>query len=243
MTSPHDLSGSSDASIGIIMLDTAFPRIPGDIGNPATFPFPVRYEVVRGAFPQRVVLEGAEGLIAPLMDAARCLARKGVKAIAAGCGFLAAFQRELADAVEIPVFSSSLLQVGMAYTAINRRSKVGVLTADSRALTEKHFRGAGIQNIPMEVVGMENAEEFTAVFIKGKTHLDSGKVRKEMILAAEKLSKSGAEIGAIVLECTNMPPYANVVQEVLNVPVFDVVTMIRYVHASIELNRFFDAKE
>jgi Asp/Glu/hydantoin racemase len=64
-----------------------------------------------------------------------------------------------------------------------------------------------------------------------------------MILAAEKLSKSGAEIGAIVLECTNMPPYANVVQEVLNVPVFDVVTMIRYVHASIELNRFFDAKE
>jgi Asp/Glu/hydantoin racemase len=242
MTSPLDFSGSCDAPIGIIMLETSFPRVPGDIGNPWTFPFPVRYRVVRGASPQRVVREADRRLIEPFKEAARSLEKQGVKAIAAGCGFLAAFQRELADAVGIPVFSSSLLQVGMVYASINRRRKVGILTADSRALTERHFTGAGIRDIPMVVVGMEDAEEFTAVFMNGKQSMDSEKVRKEMILAAEHLGKSGDEIGAVVLECTNMPPYAKSVQEVLDVPVFDVVTMIHHVHACLERRNFAPAE-
>jgi Asp/Glu/hydantoin racemase len=242
MTSRRDRSGSADASIGIIMLDTTFPRVPGDIGNPETFPFPVSYKVVQGASPQRVVQESDMRLLEPFKEAARSLEKEGVQAIAAGCGFLAAFQRDLADAVGIPVFSSSLLQVGMVATTINRRSKVGVLTADARALTERHFKGAGIQDIPMVVVGMEDAQEFTAVFIHGKKSIDSGKVRKEMIFAAEELATSGHEIGAVVLECTNMPPYAKAVQQVLNVPVFDVVTMIRHVHSCLKRRDFPPSK-
>jgi len=242
MTSPGVLSEPRDASIGILMLETDFPRVPGDIGNPETFPFPVSYRIVQGASPQRVVQEADRRLLEPFEEAARSLEKEGVQAIATGCGFLAAFQRELADAVGIPVFSSSLLQVGMVYNSINRRRKVGVLTADAGALTEKHFRGVGIQDIPMVVVGMEDAEEFTAVFIKGKKHLDSEKIREEMILAAEKLRKCGDEIGAVVFECTNMPPYAKAVQDVLNVPVFDVVTMLRHVHATLKRRIFPPSK-
>jgi Asp/Glu/hydantoin racemase len=236
---PSDASSApGGAAIGIIMLDTVFPRIPGDIGNPDTFSFPVHYKIVQGASPQRVVKEADVRLLEPFKEAARSLEQQGVKAIATSCGFLAIFHRELADAVDIPVFSSSLLQVHLAHAAINRRRKVGVLTARARSLTERHFRGVGVQDIPMVVMGMEDAEEFTGVFIEGKASLDKEKVRKEMVRAAEKLAKSHPEIGALVLECTNMPPYAKAVQEVLKVPVFDVVTMIRHVHASLEQQDF-----
>ncbi|MDD5099399.1 MAG: aspartate/glutamate racemase family protein [Syntrophales bacterium] len=225
-------------AIGIIMLDTVFPRIPGDIGNAGTFPFPVRYKIVRGASPQRVVKEADSRLLEPFLDAARSLESGGVKAIATSCGFLALFQRELVDAVDIPVFSSSLLQVPMAQAMINRRRKVGILTASAASLTNRHFAGIGIEDIPVVVMGMEDAEEFTEVFIEGKPALDPEKVRKEMIRAAERMALLHPDIGALVLECTNMPPYAKAVQQVLNVPVFDVVTMVRYIHESLEREEF-----
>ena len=152
--------------IGIIMLDTVFPRIPGDIGNPLTFPFPVRYQVVRGASPWRVVKEADVRLLRPFVEAARSLQNEGVKAIATSCGFLAIFQRELADAVRIPVFSSSLLQVPLARAMIGCDRKVGVLTASAESLTDRHFAGIGLPDIPMVVMGMEDAEEFTAAFIE-----------------------------------------------------------------------------
>jgi len=224
--------------IGIIMLDTVFPRIPGDIGNPLTFPFPVRYQVVRGASPWRVVKEADVRLLRPFVEAARSLQNEGVKAIATSCGFLAIFQRELADAVRIPVFSSSLLQVPLARAMIGCDRKVGVLTASAESLTDRHFAGIGLRDIPMVVMGMEDAEEFTAAFIEGKSSLDPEKVRNEMIRAAERMALLHPDIGALVLECTNMPPYARAVQQVLNVPVFDVVTLVRYVHSILDRKEF-----
>ena len=225
-------------AIGIIMLDTVFPRILGDIGNAGTFPFPVRYQIVRGASPRRVVKEADVRLLEPFVEAARSLEKGGVKAIATSCGFLAMFHRELADAVDIPVFSSSLLQVPMAYAMINRRRKVGILTARAVSLTDRHFVGVGIGDVPVVVMGMEDAEEFTAAFIEGKSSLDPEKVRNEMIRAAERMALLYPDIGALVLECTNMPPYARAVQQVLNVPVLDVVTLVRYVHSILDRKEF-----
>lgn len=226
------------AAVGIIMLDTVFPRIPGDIGNAATFPFPVRYHLVKGASVQRVVKEADPRLLSPFIEAARFLEREGVRAIATSCGFLAIFQQELSAAVDIPVLSSSLLQVPLAHAMINRRQKVGILTARARSLTDRHLAGVGIGDIPLVIAGMEEAEEFTAAFIDGKPTLDSRKVEKEMVSAAQRLAESHPEMGALVLECTNMPPYAGAVQKIIKKPVFDVVTLVRYVHESLARQPF-----
>src|SRR5262249_14345309 len=98
----HNLYGRS---IGILMLQTRFPRIPGDMGNATSLPFQVSYRVVEGASPERVVTAGDEELLTPFINAARELEREGALAIATNCGFLAMFQRQLAAAVNIPVFT------------------------------------------------------------------------------------------------------------------------------------------
>jgi Asp/Glu/hydantoin racemase len=225
-------------AIGIIMLDTVFPRIPGDIGNASTFPFPVRYLTVEGASPQRVVKEADPALLQPFIAAAKQLERDGVKAIATSCGFLAIFQREIADAVDIPVYSSSLLQVPIAHAALSKNRVVGIMTARAQSLTARHLAGAGIQHIPTMIAGMEDAPAFTETFLGGNPYLDVAKVNAEMVGTAEKLVREHPEVGAIVLECTNMPPYARSVQAAVGLPVFDVVTMIKYAYATLAHKEF-----
>ncbi len=220
-------------SIGIIMLDTVFPRIPGDVGNASTFPFPVRYKIVKGASSQRVVKEADPTLLQPFIDAARELEREGVKAITTSCGFLAIFQKQMADAVRIPVFSSSLLQVHLAQTLISSSQKVGILTARAQTLTPRHLAGVGIENIPVVIEGMDDAAAFSSTFVEGNPLCDVDKCRQEMVEAAQRLKTNHPEVGILVLECTNMPPFAKTVQEVVQIPVFDVVTLIHYVHSSI----------
>lgn len=229
---------SLEPLFGIIMLDTVFPRILGDIGNPDTFAFPVRYEVVKGASSRRVVKDADPLLLQDFIDAARVLESSGAQAVATSCGFLSIFHRELVDAINVPVFSSSLLQVPLIHQVIGKGLKIGIITARKLSLTDKHLAGVGIQSYPLAIIGMDDAEEFTAVFIEGKTTIDTEKCRKEMISAAEKLIADHPDVGAIVLECTNMPPYAKDIQEVTGRPVFDVVTMINYGYAVISRKRF-----
>ena len=231
-------AGANSPAIGIIMLDTLFPRIPGDVGNPDTFSFPVLYKVVKGANPTRVVKDADPLLLQCFIDAAHDLERAGVKAIATSCGFLAIFHRELVNAVDVPIFTSSLLQVHAAQAIIKEEQKVGIITAHRQSLSRKHFTGVGIESYPTAVIGMDDTEEFVAVFIEGKKTIDVEKCRREMVSAAEKLIRAHPDVGAIVLECTNMPPYAKDVQQASGRPVFDVVTMINYAYTAMVKQSF-----
>ncbi|MDN5302426.1 MAG: hypothetical protein PWQ60_1940 [Thermoanaerobacteraceae bacterium] len=220
-------------AIGILMLDTKFPRIPGDIGNALTFDFPVKYKKVKGATSQRVVREADPSLIAPFIEAARELEEEGVSAITTSCGFLAIFHDYLADAVSIPVFTSSLLQVPIVFRMLKKGQKVGIMTASKPHLTELHFKGAGIKDIPLVIYGMEEQEEFPAVFLDQKETLDIEKAESEMVQVATKMVSENPDVGAIVFECTNMPPFRKAVQQAVNLPVFDIVTLMNYVHDSV----------
>ncbi len=219
--------------IGILMLETTFPRIIGDIGNPGTFPFPVLYQTVGGASPPKVVIDADPWLIDRFIGEGRALAARGVKAITTSCGFLALFQRQLADALPVPVFTSSLLQVHLAHSIIRWNQKVGIITARRQSLTAAHLTGVGIQGYPLAIIGMDDAQEFTAVFIDGKSTLDESACRREMQSAANQLIRRHPDVGAIVLECTNMPPYADTVRQVTGLPIFDAVTLVNCIHGSL----------
>src|SRR5207244_4755884 len=146
-------------TVGILMLDTRFPRIPGDMGNASTFPFPVRYQRVEGADPDLVVRRRAAGLLPASRDGARRLEHEGVGAITTNCGFLVKFQRELAAAVRVPVFTSSLLLVPLVHRLLPPGRRVGIMTVNAGTLGPEHLRGAGVGDIPIAVAGMETEKE------------------------------------------------------------------------------------
>ncbi len=214
------------------MLETRFPRIPGDIGNPKTFSFPVLTQVVRGASPRRVVVEADPALIDPFIEAGLDLIARGATLITTSCGFLAVFHRELSSALPVPVVTSSLLQVVPVAAALGPGQKVGVLTANRSALTPRHFAGVGAEGVPVAIAGLEATTEFAPVFLGNRETLDVETARLEVLEAAAELMKRHSEIGALILECTNLPPYSEDLRRLTKLPVFDIVTLINWAWAA-----------
>lgn len=226
------------APLGILMLEARFPRIPGDMGNAATWPFPVLYRVVRGASPEKVVLHGARGLLQDFVDAAKDLVDLGAEAITTNCGFLSLFQKELAAAVQVPVATSSMMQAAWIQAALPPSERVGIVTVCGSTLTQAHLDAAGVPpGTPF--VGTESGREFFRVLIKAeKQEMDVALARQDIIEAGRALVASHPEVGAIVLECTNMPPYAAALREAVGLPVYDIYSMVNWFHAGLRPRRF-----
>jgi len=219
-------------SIGILILDASYPCIPGNIGNASTFPFAVRYEKIQGASIDRLLNQQDTDLASPFIDAAQKLYSSGVRAITGACGFMALFQQEVAANINIPVFLSSLLQIPFMYQITGK--KIGIITADASCLKPKHFASTGISDrFPLVIAGMENQPEFRGAILKEKGSLDSLKIQNEILEVARKLVRNNPDIGTILLECSDLPPYAHIVQKEVGLPVFDFFTMINYVHTTL----------
>lgn len=215
-------------SIGILILDAAYPCVPGNVGNATTYPFPVRYHRVEGASIDRLLNQADPALVTPFVDGARKLQAEGVKAITGACGFMALFQREVAAAVEIPVFLSPLLQIPFIARITGR--PVGVITANASRLTPAHFTACGVgPGITLHVAGMEDQPEFRGAVLEEKGTLDSTRIEAEVSAVAAELVARHPEIGAVLLECSDLPPYAQAVQAVTGRPVFDFNSMIHHV--------------
>lgn len=225
------------AAIGILMLEARFPRIPGDVGNALTWPFPVHYKVVRGASPERVVRRRAEGLLDAFIEAGRELVAMGCDGITTNCGFLALFQRELAAALGVPVASSSLMQAATIQALLPPGRKVGILTISAESLTGEHLRAAGVpEGTP--VVGTEGGREFTRVILGDLEELDPIAAEADLLDAAERLVRGYPEVGAILLECTNMCPFARAIAAHTGLPVFDMVSFVRWFYDGLRPRRF-----
>jgi len=215
-------------AIGILMLDTSFPRPPGDIGNATTFDFPVRYRIVRGASPQRVVIEQDPALLEPFIQGARELQQDGVRAITTSCGFLALFQREMAAAVDIPLFTSSLMLMPVVHRMLRPDQKIGVLTANSRHLTPRVLEAVGASGIPYAVSGSQETPSFYQVFVMDGKELDFEEAERGVVKMAVDLLNEHPDVGAFVCEGTNFSNFAPAVQEATGLPFFDIVTMTRW---------------
>lgn len=225
--------------MGIIMLDTQFPRIPGDAGRDETWDFPVIYKVVKGVTPQHIREDRDKKLLKVLQDAAQELEAEGVVAITSTCGLLAIYQREIARAVKIPVLISSLLQVPLAYQILRKDQRVGVITIDSRILEQEHLTAIGADNIPVAIIGLEFGQELNCVLLGNKKELDIARAEQDMLGAARRLVEENPAVGAIVLECANMAPYASAVQAAVNLPVFDITTLTNFIYQTLSRQRFF----
>src|SRR5437660_7559863 len=166
----HGGKGLYGSRVGILMLETKFPRIPGDMGNGLTWPFPVLYKVVPGASPRRVVFDKAEGLLDGFLDAAAELVRLGADGITTTCGFLSLYQSEISAHVGVPVATSSLMQIPLIERVLPPGKRVGVLTVSAASLTEEHLRAASADPAT-PVAGTDDGSEFTRAILGDEEQL------------------------------------------------------------------------
>jgi hypothetical protein len=198
------------------MLDTRFPRPPGDVGHPDTFGVPVRRLVVPGAVPRRVVASAASllasGLDLRFVEAMQALEAEGARALTTSCGFLVLLQRRLQAAVGVPVISSSLLQLP---ALLRSQGQVGVLTISAGHLTGEYLLAAGVapERLGDVVVqGVDPQSEFAEAILGDRLVMDLDQAGRDVVAAAVALRSRAPGLRTLVLECTNMPPYAQAIR-------------------------------
>ncbi len=228
-------------TIGILMVKTEFERFPGDVGNAETWPFPVQYRVVDEATPATMGTIRTASLLEPFKRAAQELIEAGVDGIATTCGFLALYQKELTDSLSVPVATSSLLQVPIVQRLLPAHKRVGVLTFSAEELSNKpYFANVGVDP-DTPIGGMPPTSEFVRSIRQGDNTVSEEVLRREVVAAAGALLKTHPDIGAIVLECTNLTPYSASIHEAYGLPVYDVVTLIKWFHSGLQPQHFREA--
>lgn len=227
--------------IGILMMDTKFPRIPGDPGNAATFDFPVCYKVVRDVFQgDRIPRDADEILLKAFCKAARELEKDGCRAITTCCGFLAGFQRELADAVDIPVFTTTLTLIPMIASMIGRKKQIGIFSERAQFMTDSLFEKSGwsSRDYNICVSDLPEQSEFNELIIYNHESGDPDKIRESIRQMTREHMEKYPDTGAIVLECQNFAPFGDVIAKESGVPVFGLNQLIEFIEASLNYRRY-----
>ena len=211
-------------SIGVLALESYFPKPPGHIKNPSSLPFTACYEILRCISVPDLLYHPTPAMENTILEAARSLEMQGVKAITGSCGFLALYQTVLVNAVQIPVFTSSLIQVPLAHQMTGQ--KVGVITADSTVLNSHYLKAVGADHVPVAIAGLQDSEEFASVILRNERNdMDLELVVEELLTVVRQLLETNRDIGALVLECTDLPPYAHRLQSEFGLPIFDLTTL------------------
>ena len=218
--------------LGVVQLNTRFPRLPGDIGNPESFPFPVVYRRVEAATVAAVVREGALAQEAEeaLIAAAQALAEEdGVSLITTSCGFLGALQTRLAQAVSVPVIASAFALLPFLRQVYGEAATIGVLTFDARRLTAAHFGPWSDAGTLVE--GIEKGRELHRVIAGDLPELDREAAEAEVCAAGRRLLARCPGLSAILLECTNLSPYRRALAVATGRPVYDLNQAIGWIAA------------
>ena len=224
------------ASIGILQLPANIPMLPGDVGNPSTFDFPVMYELIEEIDPFWVLAADPHPVVMEKTIAAcKRLTMQGATTIIGNCGFFANYQQEVAASLDpgVQLFSSSLMQVPMVLNSLGSNKKVLILTANAELLLPAPaLKNCGVSEEDMKrlvIVGNEDGKEMKRV-TEETGSFNPKKLEQELVKLAVDAVKANPDIGAIVLECTEFPPYAHAIQEATHLNVWDFTTMVNFMH-------------
>jgi hypothetical protein len=234
--------------LGIMLLDDVYPGFPGDVRNASAFPFPIQYDIVAGVDIQRLVFQADKGpCLAPILAAAKRLERMGCRAIAAECGYFSFFQREVARAVSVPVFMSSLLQVPLAQQLLGAHSLIGIICGTRSNLTHAHLEAVGIDPGSRIVIAGAMDEyhcpEFDKLWnpqVRPETPgANYPKAEADFIALCKDFRSKHPDMRALVLECTGFQPFARAVQREIDLPIFSWSTLLDYAYSVVVHRDFY----
>ncbi|MBA2675173.1 aspartate/glutamate racemase family protein [Ramlibacter sp.] len=215
---------------GLMQLET----LVGNSTNPASYDYPVHFVPVHGANVHTILENPDPAVLRTMIADARTMAAQGVKAITTSCGFNAIFQQELAEAVGVPVFTSSLLLVPLVQQIHGPKSEICVLTANTQALRPEHLSSVGISRTEgLHIIGLEQCSEWNRIFAQPDAEVDLAVIEQEILGTVLRALETYPGIRAFVLECTDLPPYAAMIRRRSGLPVFDFISMINLLHSSL----------
>ena len=225
------------ARVGILILETRFPRIPGDSGNALTWPFPVLYKVVKGANHKTVVLDKAKDILDDFVAGAEELVEMGADGITTTCGFLSVIQEALRTHCKVPVATSSLLQVPFVQSLLPQGKRVGIITESAKNLTPEHIAAV---NAPPDtpVIGIEHGQEFTTTFNRNEMEMDVEAAERDLLKGGEEMVAKHPEVGAVVLETANMLPFTRALSQHMGLPVYDLYSLVCWFQRGLEPHDF-----
>lgn len=218
--------------IGVLKLDTAFERFIGDIGNPESLTYPMLIETVAGATATKVTSLSDDALLAPFIAAGQRLIVRGADAITTTCGFLALYQRELAAALPVPVATSSLIQVAFADAVLPTAKRAGVITFNADTLGPKHLAAVGAP-ADTPIVGIDPKSPMFADIMGQGRPTTTAEREATSLAAADSLQSRIPNLGAVVVECTNIAPYSAAIARRLRVPVFDTIALVEWLATAV----------
>jgi hypothetical protein len=225
--------------VGIIVMDCFIPYPPGAPGNASTFDHPVIYSTVRGATMEHLIYEPKPVLVGRFLEAGRELVRQGAKTVIGNCGFMVLFQPQMSAELSVPTYMSSLLQLPMIQHGLKPEQSVGIVSASGASLTQRHLDiASGGMDLRVHVRGLEDKPAFKAAVHDQVGTLEFEHVEDEVVAAALEIQRDHPETGAILLECTDLPPYAKAVQNATGLPVFDITTLIDWARTGVQRKEF-----
>ncbi|KAL2680336.1 hypothetical protein Neosp_007933 [[Neocosmospora] mangrovei] len=203
--------------LGFLAVEVNIFRPPGDPYNDKTWPFPLIREKVTGTSESQIVTSTAydDAFIERFVAAGQRLAERGADTKDHG---------RLAARLPIPIATSSLMQVPSLRALIPANKAIGVLTYDSTRLGDAHLLALDIKPEDVRIWGTPDDGHLRGICARGETY-DAERLQKELVDQARAMTSRYPEIAVVVLECTNMPPYADAIQRAINLPVYDVYTM------------------
>lgn len=225
-------------AIGILELDIRLVCVPGNVSNSTTFNFPVVHKILKGSALQQT-FNADPALLDLIVEGGKELEKQGVRAITGACGYFGNYQKEAAAMLDVPVFLSSLLQVQIIRQGLKPNRKVGVICAEANSLTPKLLNQCGVDDLSgIVVAGAQDLPEFRKSIIELRGPFNSHKIEQELVEFAKQLISDNPDTGAILLECSDMPPYAWAIQNAVRLPVFDFTTLINWVYSAVVCRPF-----
>jgi hypothetical protein len=224
-------------TIGLVQMRVNLPMIPGNMGNASTFDFPMLYREMNAENVFDVMANPpSKNFTDGIVEAAQWLELQGVRAIMGNCGFFGSYQNVVREQINVPFFSSSLMMLPMMVQSMPGNKKVGVITANGPILE----RVQAIQNCGLSledkknrivVMGCEEYPEFATGIMANTGRYNPVKVERELVSVAERMLVAHKDIGAILLECTELSPHAVAVQKAVRMPVWDYTSLTKWVQS------------
>lgn len=233
----------SAASLGIIRLDYDYPPAPGDIDCPDSYEYDVYYRVVPGlTFEMCQKGTMTMQVQAEFIEAIKYLVSKGVVGITGDCGFMMYYQELARNYTKKPVFMSALAQLPAITCAFACDELIAIFTANGDSLKPmrsliKEECGVDPEEKRFIIVGCEDVPGFEAVALGEKVDVQA--VTPGIVAKAKQVIAKHPTIRAILMECTELPPYSDAVRAATGLPVYDAITGCNFFVTGMQDNKRF----